>query len=203
MRIEIVVFDGYDELDAFGPFEVLAVAAGQGAPFEVVLVGLEGPGEVRGIHGSRVLLEVGLGTPDAVIVPGGGWLNRAPSGAFAEAARGVLTERLAALAPDLRWTASVCTGAMLLAAAGLLKGRPATTNRAALAELRAGGAIVQGNRVVDDGNVITSGGLSAGLDLGLWLIEREVDADLARNVADILEYRPHNDVWQSRVVHAL
>jgi hypothetical protein len=71
-----------------------------------------------------------------------------------------------------------------------------------IAELRGSGAIVHNNRVVDDGNVITSGGLSAGLDLGLWLIEREVGPDLARAVADILEYRPHHDVWQSRPVHA-
>ncbi len=198
MRIEIVIFDGYDELDAFGPFEVLAVAAGQGAPFKVALVGLVEAGQVRGIHGSRVLVDAGLGNPDAVIVPGGGWLNRAQTGAFAEAERGVLPARLAALAPDVRWTASVCTGAMLLAAAGLLKGRPATTNKDALEELGATGAIVQPNRVVCDGNVITSGGLSAGLDLGLWIIEREVGPALARKVADIMEYRPHNDVLRSQ-----
>jgi transcriptional regulator GlxA family with amidase domain len=53
------------------------------------------------------------------------------------------------------------------------------------------------NRVVDDGNVITAGGLTAGLDLGLWIIEREVDAAIARNVADAIEYLPQNDVWQA------
>ena len=196
MRIEIVIFDGYDELDAIGPFEVLAMAAGRGAPFEVALVGIDGPGEIRGQHGSRMIVDAGLGTPDAVIVPGGGWLSRSPAGAWAESTRGVLPERLAALAPDLRWTASVCTGAMLLAAAGLLKGKSATTNRNALAELRATGATALPNRVVDDGDVITVGGLSAGLDLGLWIIEREVGPDLARTVADLIEYTPRNDVWQ-------
>lgn len=195
MRIEIVVFDGYDELDAFGPFEVLAVAAGQGAPFDVTLVGVDGAGEIRGHHGSRVVVDAGLGTPDAVIVSGGGWLDRAPAGAWAEAERGVLPRRLAALAPGLRWTASVCTGAMLLSAAGLLRGRPATTNRNAQAELRERGALVRSNRVVDDGTLITAGGLVAGLDLGLWIIEREVGADLAAAVASSIEYRPHHDVW--------
>src|SRR5690349_7221130 len=107
MRIEIVIFDGYDELDAFGPFELLSLAARRGAPFEVALVGVDGAGEIRGNHGSRVVVESGLGTPaaatvpdavngpgpvvgpdatvvpdavtvpDAVIVPGGGWLDRA------------------------------------------------------------------------------------------------------------------------------
>ncbi|GAB3943161.1 hypothetical protein GCM10029976_065360 [Kribbella albertanoniae] len=71
----------------------------------------------------------GLGTPDALVVPGGGWGSRAEKGSWAEARRGVLTERIAELAPQLRWIGSVCTGTMLLAEAGLLKGRPATTSR--------------------------------------------------------------------------
>jgi transcriptional regulator GlxA family with amidase domain len=199
MRIEIVVFDGYDELDALGPFEVLKVAAGRGAPFDVTLVGVDGPGEIRGQHGSRIVVDAALGdaVPDAVIVSGGGWLSRADAGAWAQAQRGVLPRRLAALAPGLRWSASVCTGAMLLSAAGLLRGRPATTNRHAQAELGERGALVRANRVVDDGTLITAGGLVAGLDLGLWIIEREVDADLAAAVAATVEYTPHRDVWCS------
>jgi transcriptional regulator GlxA family with amidase domain len=195
MRIEIVVFDGFDELDALGPFEVLDVAAGQGAPFEVALVGIEGPGEIRGQHGLRMLVDAGLGQPDAVIVPGGGWLNRAPQGSHAEAERGVLPAKLAELAPSLRWTASVCTGGMLLASAGLLKGRNATTNRNAWDELRDSGVNVLPNRVVDDGNLITAGGLTSGFDLALRVIEREVDRDLARAVTKSLEYPAQDDVW--------
>ncbi len=200
MRIEIVVFDGFDELDAFGPLEVLSSAAGRGAPFELALVGVTGPGRVRAHHGTHVVVSAGLGQPDAVIVPGGGWLNRAPAGAWAEAQRGELPARLAALAPSLRWTASVCTGALLLASAGLLNGRTATTNRNALAELAATGANVVTHRVVDDGPAVTAGGLSAGLDLGLWLIQREVSAELAHEVADSLEYVPRDDVWNAGIV---
>jgi transcriptional regulator GlxA family with amidase domain len=195
MRIEIVIFDGYDELDAFGPFEVLALAAGKGAPFEVALVGAEGAGEVRGSHGSRVLVQAGLGSPEAVIVPGGGWLDRAPAGAWAQAEKGLLPKQLATVAPQLRWTASVCTGGMLLAAAGLLEGRIATTNRHAQAELRDYGVTVLPNRVVDDGNLITAGGITAGLDLALWLTTREAGADLARAVARSMEYTPDPDIW--------
>jgi len=197
MRIEIVIFDGYDELDALGPFEVLAVAAGRGAPFEVALVGVDAAGEIRGNHGSRVIVDRGLGEPDAVIVPGGGWLNRAPAGAWVQAQGGSLPDRLAALAPRLRWTASVCTGTMLLAAAGLVKGRTVTTNRNAWQELRDSGGTVRPNRVVDDGNLITCGGITAGLDLALRIVEREAGPDLATAVAAGLEYAPRNDTWLS------
>jgi len=202
MRIEIVIFDGFDELDALGPFEALTSAAGGGAPFEVALVGADGPGEVRGDHGLRLVVDAGLGSPDAVIVPGGGWLDRADAGSWAQAQRGELPAKLAELAPTVRWTASVCTGAMLLAEAGLLRGRTATTNRNAQDELRATGVTVLPNRVVDDGNIITAGGIICGIDLALWLIEREVGAELAERVAFGLEYVAQRDVWQRPTVTA-
>lgn len=199
MRIEVVIFDGFDELDVFGPVEVLSMASTPNRPFDVELVGVHGPGEVIGQHGTRVRVTARLagGGVDAVIVPGGGWLNRAPAGAWAQLQEAVLPRRLAELAPSLRWTASVCTGAMLLAAAGLLEARPATTNRRARGELAQAGAVVLTNRVVDDGNVITAGGLSAGLDLGLWILEREVGPELAAEVADRMEYTAHRDVHRT------
>jgi transcriptional regulator GlxA family with amidase domain len=198
MRIEIVVFDGFDELDAIGPLEVFSQAAGLGAPFEVTLVGIEGPGEVTASHGTRLIVSSGLGRPEAVLVPGGGWLDRAPEGAWAQAQRGVLPAKLAQLAPSLTWIASVCTGGMLLAASGVLAGRTATTNRNALDEMRAvGGFTVLTNRVVDDGNVITAGGITSGFDLGLRIVEREAGADLAAQVAHVLEYPASGDIWQA------
>jgi transcriptional regulator GlxA family with amidase domain len=196
MRIEIVVFDGFDEIDAIGPFEVLDSAAQVGAPFDVVLVGADGPAEIQAQHGLRMVVEEGLGRPDAVIVPGGGWLNHAPEGAWTQARRGALPRRLAELAGTVRWTASVCSGAMLLAEAGLLRGRPATTNHNLLTGLGETGAVVTPHRIVDDGDIITAGGLTAGLDLGLWLIEREVGPELAATIADNMEYLPRNDVWR-------
>ncbi|MBC3763521.1 DJ-1/PfpI family protein [Quadrisphaera oryzae] len=200
MRIEIVVFDGFDELDVFGPLEPLANVAGQGADLSVQLVGAHGPGTVLAQHGTRIVVEHGLGAgaevPDAVVVPGGGWLNRAPQGAWAQAQDGALPARLAELAPGLRWVASVCTGAFLLSAAGLLTGRPATTNRSAKAELAAAGARVLDHRVVDDGDVVTAGGLSAGIDLGLHLVEREAGAALADRVTAALEHQRSTDTWR-------
>ena len=203
MRIEIVVFDGFDELDAIGPLETLSQAARRGAPFDVVLVRADGPGEVTAQHGTRLIVADGLGQPDAVIVSGGGWLNRAPKGAWAEAERGALPARLAELAPSLTWIASVCTGGMLLARAGLLQGRTATTNRNAQPELRAfDGVTVLPNRVVDDGNLITCGGITAGFDLALHLIEREAGAEPAATVARSLEYVPQKDVWTAVTLRA-
>jgi transcriptional regulator GlxA family with amidase domain len=195
MRIEILVFDGVDEMDVIGPFEVWSLAAAR-SDLEVVLVGLDGPVEVKGNHGVEFRAPAGLGTPDALFMPGGGWLSRAEHGAWAEAQRGVLPARLAEVAPRLRWIGSVCTGAMLLAAAGLVKGRPATTNRNALDELRAAGADVKENRVVDDGDLVTAGGITAGIDLALWIVEREIDPELAERIARAMEYEPRRDVWR-------
>lgn len=191
MRIEIVVFDGFDDLDALAPHEVLSHAAarlrGSTHELSVALVALDAPVTVTTAHGVQVRIEERLGTPDAVIVPGGGW--RAPdAGVRAQVDRGELPRRLAALA-DPRWIASVCTGTMLLAAAGLTTGRPAVTHHSALDDLAASGALVRADeRVVDDGDLVTAGGVTSGIDLALHLVAREFGADTAQAVAAHIEY---------------
>ena len=189
MRIEIVVFDGFDELDAIGPFEVLRNAQTVVEDLDVVLVGADGPGEVVGAHAMRLLVDEGLsGKADLVVVPGGGWNDRAPQGARAVAERGELPRRLAELHDGGARIASVCTGGMILAAAGLTDGRPATTHHGALDDLRASGAqVVEDARVVDDGDVITSGGVTSGLDMALHVVEREWGEDLADGIAREME----------------
>jgi len=196
MRIEILVFDGVDELDVMGPFGAWARAANR-TDLELALVGLDGPVEVTGIHGLQFKAPEGLGTPDALFVPGGGWMNRADRGAWGEAQRGVLTARIAELAPSLSWIGSVCTGSMLLAEAGLVKDRPATTNRNAWHELATYGADVKENRVVDDGNLVTAGGITAGVDLALHVVEREYGVDIADGIARSLEYTRDRDLYLS------
>jgi transcriptional regulator GlxA family with amidase domain len=201
MRIEIPVFDGFDELDAIGPFEVLRTAReiNPDAGLDVALVGAHGPGEVVAAHGLRLSLSEGLGRPDVVIVPGGGWTRRPPRGTWHEAQAGILPARLAELAPSCRWVASVCTGAMLLAAAGLTTGRRATTHHDDLDDLRATGAhVVDGARVVDDGDLLTAAGVTAGLDLSLWIVERACGPDLADAVAAEIEHRRGQDVHRAR-----
>lgn len=197
MKTEIVVFDGFDELDALAPFEVLRRAAAGGADLEAKLVTLDGTGEVTAQHGLRVGVEGKLGEPDVLIVPGGGWNSSSPRGVRAEYERGDLPSAIARLHDNGATVAGVCTGAMILAAAGLIEGRPATTHHRALEDLRDAGAGIVDARVVDDGDVLTAGGVTSGLDLALWLVERYFGARAASAVENGLEYERRGTVWQA------
>ena len=120
MRIAVVVFDGFDELDAIGPLEVLRNAATMGGvDLEVDLVALGGEAEVTGSHGLRIRPDGPLDPQrtDLLVIPGGGWNDRAPQGARAEAERGELPAALAAAHRSGAVVATVCTGAMLATAA--------------------------------------------------------------------------------------
>lgn len=190
----IVVFDGFDDLDAVAPFEILSAA---GFPVRLVRPPAHPP-RVTSAHGlvaevPRILGEATDLPGDRtslVIVPGGGWLDGSPSGVRSQC-EGELPGLLARLSRDGAVVASVCTGAMLLAAAGLLEGRPAVTNRHALDDLAAAGAEVQAAaRVVDAGNVVTCGGPAAGLDLGIALVTRFAGGEAAAAAADRLEHQP-------------
>lgn len=199
VRIEIVVFDGFDELDALGPFEVLMNAAAAGADFLVSLASWSEKTEVVGAHGLRLAVEIGLSAaapPDVVIVPGGGWIDRNPLGARAEVERGVIPSRLADLHRAGTTIATVCTGAMLVATTGLLRGRAAITHHGAIEELRAAGAEVVPARVVDDGEFVTCGGVTSGIDLAVWLVERFAGAQVAHAVECEMEYERRGVVWR-------
>jgi len=184
MTIEILLFDGFDDLDAFGPFEVLSEA---GLSTRLVTVApLE---RVTSAHGARIVPDGVLGDPDLVLVPGGGWNDRSAAGAYAEARKGQLTKSLAERHARGRRIGSVCTGAMLLAEAGLLGGRPAITHHSAIEDLKAFGADVrEGERVVDDGDIITAAGVTSGIDLALYLVERELGAEAAKAGAEEIEW---------------
>jgi transcriptional regulator GlxA family with amidase domain len=198
MKVEIVVYDGIDELDAIVPFEVLQSAALiDGADIEVKLTTLDGAEEITAAHGLRLRPDGRLGEgPDILIVPGGGWNSRAPRGAWAEFQRGELPAAIARLHQAGATVAAVCTGAMLVAAGGLTKGRPAVTHYLALEELRDTGAEVVEARVVDDGDLVTAGGVTSGLDLGLWLLERHFGARIASAVEGRLEHERRGVVWR-------
>ena len=197
MQIDILLFDGFDDLDALGPNELLRHAARAGAPFEVALTTLDGADRVHTGIGTTLVPDRALGErPDLVLVPGGGLLDGSPTGVLAELERGAIPEALARLHGEGVAVASVCTGALLLAAAGLLAGRPATTNRLALERLRETGAEVIDERVVDDGDVLTSQGVTAGMDLALWLVERERGREFADALAGAVEYERTGEVWR-------
>ncbi len=184
---QVLLFDGFDDLDAIGPLEVLTAA---GFPTRLVSFPDEAT-KVRSAHG--LVLEVSralAGRPGLVIVPGGGWFDRGP-GARSLADDGRLPARLSALHDAGTVIASVCTGAMLLAGAGLLSGRAAVTNRHALAALAATGADVHPHaRVVDDGDLVTAGGPAAGLDLAVHLVGRFLGGEAGAAAARRLEHTP-------------
>jgi transcriptional regulator GlxA family with amidase domain len=201
MRVAVVVFEGFDELDAIGPLEVLRTAATMGdVDLQVDLVALDGAAEVTGSHGLRVRTDGPLDPDgaDVVVVPGGGWNDRAPRGARAEAERGDLPTALAAAHRSGAVVATVCTGAMLATAAGLTQGRPAVTHHGAIDDLRTAGAEVIEARVVDDGDLVTAGGVTSGIDMALWLVERHFGTELADAVAAEIEHPRSGDVWRAR-----
>jgi transcriptional regulator GlxA family with amidase domain len=203
MRIDILLFDGFDELDAIAPFEVLRAAAAAGAPFQTRLLTLSPHMEVEAANGLRVRPDGALALlgpderPEVLVVPGGGWNARKPRGARAEAARGDVPAELKRLHASGTTLAGVCTGGMLIATAGLLDGRPAVTHHLALADLREKGANIVDARVVDDGEIVTAGGVTSGLDLALWLVERFAGHEIAHHVESQLEYERRGIVWRA------
>ncbi len=196
MKIAIVVYEGFDELDAIGPYEVLCNAGRA----DVLLITVTEEEAVTGSHGLSVRPQGTLedGPFDVVIVPGGGWNDRSGAGAYAEARRGDLPAAIRRLHDEGCVVASVCTGGMLVSATGLLRGRPATTHHGAVDELRSAGALVIDERVVDDGDLLSAGGVTSGIDLALWLVEREWDAELANEVAREMEYTRTGSVWRNQ-----
>jgi len=174
-------------------------AAGASSEVDVRLVTLEPQAQVTASNGLRFLPDGVLeDTADLVVVPGGGWADRSPQSMYAEVQRGLLPQRIAALHPRCTILAAVCTGAMALAAAGLLKGRPAVTHRSALDELRAAGAQIVEARVVDDGDIVTCGGVTSSIDLALWLVERIWGAQLSSRIAAGMEYTRSPSLHRSK-----
>jgi transcriptional regulator GlxA family with amidase domain len=200
MRFQILIYDGFDELDAIAPFEVLHNAEYANTGAVVELVTADAAQIIIAAHGlplrpsARLNLEQ---RPDVLIVPGGGWATRSAKGAHAEAERGVIPAIIKSLHESGTILASVCTGAMLLASAGILRGRPAITHRSAINDLQAAGAEIVRARVVDDGNIVTSGGVTSGLDLALWLVERFYGSKAAHKIEIEMEYERRGTVWRN------
>lgn len=196
MRIAIPVFDGVDELDAVGPYEILRSASREPPGLDVVLCALDAPCTVVGAHGLRI--EVGEPLPDTcdwVVVPGGGW-SRGEEGVRAQIKQAKLAKQILRLRAAGASVASVCTGAMLLSSVGLLRGRPCTTHAVAREALaQAGGELVDA-RVVDDGDVITAGGVTSGIDLALHLVARLCGEDAADRASARAEHARTATIWR-------
>ncbi|MDZ5809783.1 DJ-1/PfpI family protein [Halorubrum sp. AD140] len=205
MNIDILLYDGFDELDGIGPYEVfdyaLDYAAGGDRVGRVRYVTLGDRDQVTASHGTRVGVDGVLAAPrsadvpDLLVVPGGGWNARdEEASAWAEARKGDVPRALADHHAAGTRIASVCTGSMLLAEAGVTDGRRAVTHASAIDELRESGAEVVDARVVDDGDLLTAGGVTSGIDLALYLVERELGAEIADRVATTIEYERRYEV---------
>lgn len=182
MEIAIVIYDRFTALDAIGPYEVLSRLPGARVTF---IAGAAGPiGTDNGmltVQAEASLAE--LPSPDVVLVPGG-------PGEVAARAGGEVLDWLRAAHATSTWTTSVCTGSLVLAAAGLLDGRPATTHWLAFDELRRLGAEPVHQRVVFDGKLVTAAGVSAGIDMALSLAERIAGPEVAQAIQLSIEYEP-------------
>ncbi|HEY3725576.1 MAG TPA: DJ-1/PfpI family protein [Solirubrobacteraceae bacterium] len=196
---EVLFFDGFDDLDAVAPYEILAAA---GFPVRAVSFSAP-PGTVTSAHGLRVDVDGPLGeTPQLLVIPGGGWLDGARGGVRAMA-QGELPVHLVRLHGQGTVLASVCTGAMVLAAAGLLRGRAAITHHSAVDDLaRAGAEVRRDARVVDGGDLVTCGGPTAGIDLSLHLVERFCGPAAAQAGAQRIEHERVGPIVMSAAVRA-
>ncbi|MGX9792326.1 DJ-1/PfpI family protein [Mycobacterium sp. MMS18-G62] len=207
MHAQIVLFDGFDPLDVIAPFEVLAAggeAAGGGLTVE--LVSAEGPRPV--VSGTLGLVlnataKLDPSKPGFVIVPGAsGPVDGDPDevdtipvllARFGETDAAPLM-RQAMANPDVT-VATVCGGSLALAMAGLLEGRNAVTHVLGVDVLEATGVSVVRARVVDDGDLVTAGGVTSGLDLALHLLDRAFGPRVALAVEELFEYERRGTVW--------
>ena len=184
----IVLFDGVEELDFAGPFEVFGMAAEEGLAIRPFTVALHRQA-VTGAKGLRIVADHTVADApdiDILVVPGGRGTRPLLTDAGA-------VEAIRAIAQDCAWVLSVCTGALVLGKAGLLDGRAATTHWAAMDELAAAAPkarLSPGRRYVCDRNVITSAGFSAGIDASLWLIGELFGEEAGAEVQRQMEYDP-------------
>jgi transcriptional regulator GlxA family with amidase domain len=180
------VFDDVEELDFVGPWEVFQAAEQQGGAFSTLLLA-EQERPVRCAKRLRVLPEATLAAApplDVILVPGGQGTRR-------EAKNPAMLRWIADAAARCKWVTSVCTGALLLHEAGVSRGKRVTTHFSFVEQLRQRGAdVVAGQRYVRDGNLVSAAGVSAGIDMALWLVGQIADPAFARKVQDWIEYHP-------------
>ena len=221
MHAQIVLFDGFDPLDVIAPYEVLyAGGTASAGAVSVGLVSAEGPREVvSGTGGLALRAGAALdpGRPGLILVPGASGRAGEP-GETPDQEAGVggtwrqdefipvlLGRTLATGLPGLLTAAmgnpevtvaAVCGGSLVLAMAGLLESRHATTHHMGLDLLDATGARAVRARVVDDGDLVTGAGVTSGLDLALYLLEREIGPQVAQAVETLFAYERRGTVWR-------
>jgi putative intracellular protease/amidase len=182
MQIAFFLFEGITALDAVGPYEVLSRLPGA----DVRFVGLEAGPKTTETRSLTLVADYSLADvpePDILVVPGGfGTRTLVDNDEALDWIRGAHEKTT--------WTTSVCTGSLLLGAAGVLKGLRATTYWAVVDRLADYGAIPTRERVVEEGKVVTAAGVSSGIDMALRLVERIAGEDIAKTLQLGIEYDP-------------
>ncbi len=184
----ILFFEGTEELDAVGPWEVFTMASKERDDIAVVSISERG-GTVTCNKGMRIVMDHSIADApklDVLLVPGG-------MGTRTEVDNPALLSWIAEVAKDCQWVTSVCTGSLLLAEAGPAAGKRITTHWGAIEMVRKrgkAGEVLEDVRYVRDGNVVSSAGVSAGIDMSLWLIGEMYDPAFARKVQRNMEYDP-------------
>jgi transcriptional regulator GlxA family with amidase domain len=214
MLAQFVLFDGFDPLDVIAPFEVFIAARAFTDQVNAELAHAGGPREVRSEIPAIALMATASLDPDRadlIVVPGAaGRLPPEDEGTISDEERqttipailgravsselpGSLAKALAT--PDTT-VATVCGGSLVLSMAGLIDGRKATTHHQGLDLLAAGGVHVIRARVVDDGDLVTAGGVTSGLDLGLYLLEKAAGPQVALAVEQLFEHERRGVAWR-------
>jgi putative intracellular protease/amidase len=183
MRIAIGLYPGFTALDAIGPYQVLANVPGAEVVFCAEQKGeLDDDNHLLNLRVEQTFDDVPA--PDVLLVPGG-FITRQIA-----RSRGAIVEWIASAHPTTTYTTSVCTGSLLLGAAGLLDGLDATTHWGAYEELRRYGANPTQERVVFQGRIVTGAGVSAGIDLALGLVGALRGPEVAQAIQLAIEYDP-------------
>ncbi|MFE0172806.1 DJ-1/PfpI family protein [Streptomyces sp. NPDC059002] len=185
VQVAVLLYDGFTALDAVGPYEVLCRVP----DVRVTMVGRDGKGPVRTDTGELSLVAEramrDVHRADVLLIPGGG-----DRGVIAMMGDTEVHEWIRRIHRRSVWTTSVCTGSLILGAAGLLRGLPATTYWASRPFLKDAGATYTPGRFVEAGKIITAAGVSAGIDMGLHLASRLSDEKVARAMQLAVEYDP-------------
>lgn len=199
IKVGIFIYDNVEVLDFAGPYEVFSVTRSTDkpdyadpCPFELILVS-EMSRKIKTMGGMRVVPDNNFDDfpdVDVLIIPGG-------LGERHEHDNSIIHHFLKTQAKKVKTLASVCTGAFFLGKAGLLNGRKATTHTLSLnrmSDMFPDVEVITNKRYVEDGNIITSAGISAGIDMSLYIVAKYLGEDVARFTAKEMEYPyPEND----------
>ena len=188
IKVGIIIFDGVEELDFVGPWEVLQ-AAGQlkNNSFSCKLLSLDGEPVVAS-KGMKVFAD-GIFSSDGhdiMILPGG-------RGTRALLENSAFIATISDASHKVQWMTSVCTGSLVFAAAGLLNGRQCTSHHSVFDKLESmisDGSVIRNQRFVVDGHIVTSAGVSAGIDMAFWLVKELYSMEFAKEVQEYTEYLP-------------